>query len=137
METTGSHFDITIAVEEDFIAIFASGNYSLSKANHLFEFSIDNALLHNRSNILIDVTNISGTIPFLDRFYYAENLANYRAAHALTKVNKIAVVGQEPTIHETRFGETVAVNRGVNVRVFTEMNKASIWLSKTQNSAST
>ena len=130
MENTDSHFDIKITVEKDFVSIFASGDYSLLKAKDLFKLSIDSALLHNKSKILIDVTNITGTIPFLDRFEYSEFFAKYRAEHALTKINKTAVVGQEPIVHKDRFGETVAVNRGANVRVFTGMNKALIWLSK-------
>ena len=129
-ENTVPDITITITIEENFIVLFASGNYPLSNANYLFKHSIDSALLHNKRKILIDVRNIKGTIPFIDRFQFAENLANYKAEHALAKVNKIAVVGYEPIIHKDKFGETVAVNRGVNARTFTEMSNALIWLTE-------
>ena len=130
MENTDSHFGITTTVEEDFVRIVVTGNYSLLKANHLFSHSIENALLHRRAKILIDVTNIAGNIPFFDRFEYATFLARYKREHASTKVSRIAVVGHEPIVDKNKFGETVAINRGANVRVFTDMDNAYAWLIK-------
>jgi len=130
MDKMDSHFDIKITVEEDFLLILASGKYSLTKANNLFKLAIDNGVSHSKHKILIDVTNITGAIPFLERFEFSEFLATYRINNALGKVNRIAVVGQEPIIHKEKFGETVAVNRGTNARVFTDMSKASIWLNE-------
>src|SRR5437868_15268190 len=129
MENTSSQFDIKITVEEDFLLISASGNYSLLKANNLFKLSIDNGLSYNKSKILIDVSNITGSIPFFDRFKFAEFLSSYRTKHALEKVHRIAVVGKEPIVDKERFGEKVAKNRGTNVRVFTDMTEASIWIN--------
>src|SRR4051812_969933 len=99
MENTDSHFDIKITIEEDFILIIASGYYSLIKAINLFKLSVDNALLHNKSKILIDVTNITGTISLPDRFQYSEFFANYIMKNALLKIKRIAVVGKEPIVH--------------------------------------
>jgi len=41
---------------------------------------------------------------------------------------RYAIVGNHPLVDPKRFGETVAVNRGVNVRAFTEMKQALAWL---------
>ena len=130
MENRNSQFDIKITLEEEFLLISASGNYSLLKANNLFKLAIDNGLSHNKSKILIDINHITGSIPLFDRFQYAEFLSKYRTKHALGKVKRIAVVGKEPIVDKERFGETVATNRGVNVRVFTDMSEASIWINK-------
>ena len=126
---TDTEFDIKITVGEDLLSLCVNGNYSLVKANNLFKLAIDNAVSYNKSKILIDVTNITGSIPFLDRFRYSEFLATYRINNALGKVSSIAVVGQEPIVHGGKFGETVAVNRGTNARVFTNMSDAFIWLN--------
>lgn len=130
MENTDLHFGITTNIEEDFVRIVATGNYSLLKANHLFSYSIENAHLHNRGKILIDVTDITGNIPFFDRFEYSTFFAKYQREHASPRVSRIAVVGQKPTVDKDKFGETVAVNRGANVLVFTDMDNASAWLKK-------
>lgn len=129
MENTNSQFDIKINVAEDLLIIYASGSYTLTKAKNLFKLAIDNGVSHNKSKILIDVNNITGFIPFFDRFHYSEFLANYQLEHASGKINKIAVIGKEPIVDKGKFGETVAVNRGANVRVFTDISMASIWLN--------
>ena len=131
MEETDLHFDVQTIIEEELIQLVSSGNYSLSKANNLFKLAIDHCLLHQKTKVLIDVSNVTGSIPFLDRFKYAEYLADYRADHAMKKIIRVAVIGQEPIVHKDKFGETVAVNRGANVRVFTNMSEASMWLSNT------
>ena len=133
MQKTNSQFDIEINVEDDFLLISARGNYSLSNANNLLKLAIDNVLSHNKSKILIDIIDITGSIPSFDRFQYSESLCDYIRKHALGKVNKIAVVGKEPIVDKERFGEIVAKNRGVNVRVFTDMSQASIWINDKQN----
>ena len=128
MKSTNEQFDTVVTVEEDILFINATGIYSLTKAKDLFKLSIYSALLYSKSKILIDVTGVSGTIPFLDRFEFSEFLSQYKAKHDLKKVGKIAVAGQEPIVDKGRFGENVAVNRGANVRVFTDMKEALIWL---------
>jgi hypothetical protein len=40
------------------------------------------------------------------------------------------VVGREPIVDKERFGETVAINRGTNVRVFTEMSEGLTWINE-------
>ncbi|MDB5228689.1 MAG: hypothetical protein JWN78_2882 [Bacteroidota bacterium] len=130
MENTDLNFDIKTTIKEDFLSIAACGSYSLLKANNLFKFSIDEGLLHHKSKVLIDVTKITGVIPFGDRYEYSEFLANYIIKHALAKVRSVAVVGKEPIVHKERFGETVAINRGANVRVFTDISEASLWLNQ-------
>ena len=122
-------FDVETRVEENFLVIYTTGNYSLSKANNLFRLAIDHSLLHNKSKILIDVTSITGSIPFFDRFDYAEFLSDYKIKHALGKIHRIAVVGKEPIVDNRRFGETVAINRGINVQVFTDMPMALTWIN--------
>ena len=126
MKSTNEQFDTVVTVEEDILFINATGIYSLTNAKDLFKLSIDSALLYSKSKILIDVTGVSGTIPFLDRFEFSEFLSQYKARHDLKR--KIAVAGQEPIVDKGRFGENVAVNRGANVRVFTDMKEALIWL---------
>lgn len=64
----------------------------------------------------------------MDRFEFAEFFATYRLNNASGKVNVIAVIGQEPIVHERKFGETVAINRFTNVRVFTDIVEGSKWL---------
>ena len=130
MEEKETQFEINIIDEEDFVSVTAIGEYSLAKANHLFKIAIDQGVLHSKRKIFIDIRNIIGSIPFMDRFKFSEFLANYRLNNASGKVNSIAVLGLEPIVHNERFGETVAVNRGTNVRVFTDQEEAFNWFNR-------
>ena len=130
MENTDLHFGITTTVEEHFVYIVATGDYSLIKANHLFSHAIENALLHKEAKILIDVTRLTGNIPFFERFEYSAFFAKHQRKHASPKLSRIAVVGHVPIVDKDKFGEIVAVNRGANVQVFTDMDNASAWLNK-------
>ena len=130
MEGKDSQFEISIIVKEDSVSVTAIGEYSLTKANHLFKTAVDQGVLHSKRKLFIDIRNISGSIPFMDRFTFSEYLANYRLDNASSKVNAIAVLGLDPIVHKDRFGETVAVNRGTNVRVFTDQNEAFIWFDE-------
>lgn len=130
MENTNANFTIETIEGNHFITLIASGAYSLERAIHLCKLSIDTCLLYNKTKILVDITKVTGNVPFFDRFQYAEALAQYKSIHALTEVSKIALFGNEPLIDKNRFGETVAVNRGVNIKVFTELNDALAWLDE-------
>ena len=130
MDKTDANFTIETIEDTNFMTLIASGTYSLERAIHLCKLSIDTCFSYNKSKILVDITKVTGNVPFFDRFQYAEALAQYKSTHALTKVSKIALVGREPLIDKNRFGETVAVNRGVNIKVFTELNDALAWLNE-------
>ncbi|HEX4959155.1 MAG TPA: STAS/SEC14 domain-containing protein [Lacibacter sp.] len=130
MGETDANFNVEAFEGNNFMTLIASGTYSLERAIHLCKLSIDTCLLYNKKKILVDITKVTGNVPFFDRFQYAEALAQYKSKHALTAVSKIALFGNEPLIDKNRFGETVAVNRGVNIKVFTELNDALAWLNE-------
>ncbi|MDB5203314.1 MAG: hypothetical protein JWQ27_2723 [Ferruginibacter sp.] len=128
MEPEDQPLDIHVSELEDYLLVAASGHYSLDHANDLFKQAIDNGVRYKKRRILIDVALVSGSIPLMDRFYFSEFLASYRITHASGIVDSIAVFGLAGTIHQEKFGETVAVNRGTNVRVFTDYTAAVDWL---------
>ncbi len=128
MQHSNEIFDIDVTLDNNFLLIDAGGTYSLTKTYHLFKLAVDNGVMQAKSKILIDVTRVNGSIPFMDRFHFSEFLATYRMETAHGLVHSIAMVGKEDIVHDDRFGETVAINRGTNLRVFTEMNEAATWL---------
>ena len=128
MNNQTAPFETEIKSEGNILIINVRGSYSLSKAKDLFKLAIDTALQENKRNILIDVSHIKGSVSFIDRYDYSSFLAQYKLEHAATKVDKIAVTGHEPIVHKERFGELVAINRGANVKVFTEVEEAFKWI---------
>ena len=115
---------IEVRVEPGHIYLQCKGTYSLAGAKRVFQSAVDSALESDRSRVLVDVFGITGNIPMIDRYEVAVFLAEYIIAQALGKIRRIVVVGHEPPIDPDRFGETVAVNRGVNLGVATSIDEA-------------
>ena len=79
--------------------------------------------------ILIDGRDLTGKrITLMDRFNIGETFAMLQ--NNLTFVPLVAMVGNEPIVDPKRFGETVAVNRGASVKIFTDFEEATRWLER-------
>jgi len=74
------------------------------------------------SKILVDHRDIPNTLSTMERYRYATEIANH------FRGIKIAFVQDAPLRDPTRFGETVAVNLGANIRLFTTLEDAYDWL---------
>lgn len=125
-----SRVKIETKIKNDYLKLRLTGNFSLLEAKRVFKYSVDTALEHNKSKIIIDILEIEGIISTTERFEMSEFLAKYLLQNAFGKVQKIAFVGKEPIIDKNRFGETVAINRGVNEKVFTDLSDAIKWLNE-------
>lgn len=77
----------------------------------------------NTERLIIDVTNVMLPLSVADKFQMGVHAAIF-AQYGI----KVAVVVTPDQLDPERFGELVARNRGVNVRVFTEVHAAETWL---------
>lgn len=81
--------------------------------------------------VLIDLRELRGVPATMDRYKVSMLYAEHARKMALAQPGRhlrLAAVGHEPLIDPQRFGEDVAVNRGVNLRVFTDFGAARAWL---------
>lgn len=113
------------------LSVDASGEFSLEDAKQAF-LELLKAIAHYQAEkILLDGRNVKGKPGDLERFYYGEFAA--RETHKLVVEHKIvprfAYVIHEPLRDPTRLGETVAVNRGMNVKTFETVEDAIEWLT--------
>jgi hypothetical protein len=84
---------------------------------------IDAAAKHNCHKVLCDEQKLKYAISITETFQLAEE-ASARAP----RLSKIAIVCNHENIHDGRFYETVANNRGLKVLVTTELEEALDWL---------
>lgn len=109
-----------------------SGEFSLEEAQAKFLLIMDAMAEHGKGKVMIDVLELRGHPTTLERFRYAEFAANALIARAteLCDDTRFAYVGEEPIIDPYRFGENVARNRGMDVKVFAtkEISEAYAWL---------
>lgn len=75
--------------------------------------------------ILCDERNLEYRITTLDTFQLAEFASQY-AKH----LAKIAIVCNEKCLEEAKFYQTVTTNRGLQVKVMTNLEEAENWLLK-------
>lgn len=86
---------------------------------------------HQAKKILFDVLGLTGNPSTMSRFYmsaqFAMKFLKARLAHRIPPC-RFAVIGSHPLVDPNRFEETVALNNGLPVRTFTELDKALAWL---------
>jgi hypothetical protein len=124
-------FDLEICAESGLLRVTATGEFSIEEAKRSFLDILDAVAHHKTGKILLDGREITGEPTTIERFFYGEF-----AAHEVAKFihrhqvpgPQFAYVLHEPVLDPQRFGETVAVNRGVWVKVFDNLEEALGWL---------
>jgi hypothetical protein len=77
------------------------------------------------SKALLDCMNMTGAIQIFDSFKVAEYGVKMWGV-----ILKIALVGREDQMFTDNFVENVAINRGINLKIFTDVDEAVIWLKE-------
>ena len=96
----------------------------------IFYKIIDTAIERGLVPILIDFSASSGMLATSERFNLAESAATYFLSKPRTIRPNIAIVGKPPLIDG--FGATVASNRGLNAKAFSDVPQALDWLGVPQ-----
>ena len=105
--------------KNNYLCVNISGYFSLSDAKKMFTEGLEMLVENNISKILFDGYKVKGKITTMDRY----DLAEYAAIEAINFILKglsklsVAFYGVEPIIDPERFGELVAKNRGLTVKV--------------------
>ncbi|MCU0344307.1 MAG: hypothetical protein MUF28_10885 [Ignavibacterium sp.] len=112
--------------KDSYLVINVSGYYSLSDSKKIFSESLEKLIETNLSKAFFNVCKVKGKITTMNRY----ELAEYAAIEAINFTFKglsnlaVAFYGVEPIIDPERFGEIVAKNRGLNIKVTTDKNEA-------------
>ena len=113
------------------LSVEASGAFSLEDAKQGFLELLGAVVQYKAEKILLDGRNVTGKPKDIERFYYGEFVAE--ATHKIVVEHKFvprfAYVLHEPLRDPARLGETVAVNRGMIIKVFEAPEDAIEWLT--------
>jgi len=122
-----------IQPESDVLNAVITGTFSLEEAKRTFLEILEAVALQKSKGILIDGRTLVGKPEVIERFYFS----NYAAEMAISYEGRgvpagtpFAYVLREPVLDPKRFGETVAVNRCMNVKAFENPEEALKWLSE-------
>lgn len=118
--------DTRIELKVNYIYLRCSGTFEQNAVLELYGHAIQIAVQEGRKAVLIDARDLAGEPPTtMERYEQGVLLAEHNSRGIL-----IVVVGKEPIIDPNRFGETVAVNRGVRGKAFTDLDEAIAWLEE-------
>lgn len=124
----GMSVNIEVNLEPAYVSLHCTGTCSsASELKQVFLNAMDAARENRRRKILIVANEVEGDLTTQDRYEGATFLSK-QMFEAPDWISAIAVVGQAPLIDPMRFGETVARNRGVNGRVFNDLDEAVTWI---------
>lgn len=125
-----------VQVEHGILTAVVAGQFELGLAQSQFIQLLDEAIQSGATKVLIDGQQATGNPRNFERFIYGEFAA--LATRDVTKQHKtklkFAYVIHEPLRDPDRFGETAAVNRGMNVKTFEDTTEAIQWLNGTARS---
>ena len=108
--------------------VVITGEFKLASAMSDF-LEILRAIEKNRSTkVVIDGRQVSGEPMTIERFLYGEFVAEAAKRVGVEAAPVFAYVLHEPVLDPMRFGETVALNRGMNLKVFDDYDSAVEWL---------
>jgi|SRR6476659_5491240 hypothetical protein len=120
-----------ISAEPDFLHVKVSGSFSLREAKENFIQVLEILTRHKVQKVLLDGREVEGNPEVMERFFYgefaAESLMQF-LSKGVAAETCFAYVLHEPVLDPGRFGETVAVNRGMTLKVFDALEDALAWL---------
>ncbi|HEX3125997.1 MAG TPA: hypothetical protein VH394_01585 [Thermoanaerobaculia bacterium] len=117
--------------EPGFLYAEVTGNFSLEEAKRTFQEILEAVARHRVEKVLFDGRKVVGRPTTMERFYYGEFVARSVAElgdRGVPPGTQFAYVLTEPTLDPRRFGENVAVNRGMFVKAFDNLEDALGWL---------
>ena len=109
----------------------ASGEFSLGEAESTFLEVVEEMERCKAGKVLLDGRAVNGDPKTVERFYYGEFAAGAVAEYAVRNgcaPPEFAYVLHVPILDPNRFGETVAANRGMRLKVFDDLELARDWL---------
>jgi hypothetical protein len=114
-----------------YLHVGARGEFSLPEAQQTFLDMLEAVAQHQVQKVLFDGRSLTGEPRTIERFYYgtfaAEAVVQCKARE-VSPATQFAYVLQAPVLDPQRFGETVAVNRGMFVQAFDNLDDALRWL---------
>lgn len=123
------NYKLAIEPNLEYLRIAVKGTYGFGRTRRLFRAIRELSDRHQMRRVLIDFTGVTRQPSDMDRFELGERLAQVfgSSAHTLAFIVRKEIVN--------RLAETVALNRGVEMRVFFTEEDALTWLLPKANTA--
>ena len=116
--------DYTMTVQDKILTVHAWGfDESLEQVKQYGIALIEACVVNGVTHVLCDERDLEYRLSTIDTYEEAE----FISAHA-PHVARVAIIPNEKYVQDAQFWETVAVNRGLLVRMFQDPGAARVWL---------
>ena len=116
--------DRNFILRDEYLEVKVSGDLSLENAKEGYAKLAKYCLTNNVHRILIDGSNVSGSMPPIDIYDLAREFDNL----GMSRLDKIAIFSAKPPESEINISETMIRNRGFDLMFFHERASAEEWL---------
>ena len=117
--------DLKIIQKDAYVRFDYTGEFSQAAGKQCIDAMVEACRRLQISKALLDCRKMTGEIEILEGFMVAQYGGKMRGF-----LSKTALVGREDQMFPDNFVENVAVNRGVNLKIFTDIEEAIAWLKK-------
>jgi|GEM_PF-2268189 len=121
--------DLSIDVNDGYICIRSSGRYSRGAYAQTIRTAVDAVLLYQLSRVLIDATQVLGSVAQPDLINGPSYLVQEARVRAPGRIERLAFLCDESQVDREHRGEAMATEGGVLTRVFTDRDDAVEWLT--------
>ena len=123
---------IDVLSKGTYIQVTYVGDFTRAEARRCIDVCTTSCLDHGLMRVLLDVRQMTGDMTVMDRF----QTALYGIKLRKHKI-KTAMLANDRIVLPDRFFESVARNRGIRIRVFTDEDQALAWLEEDTDGAGT
>ena len=116
---------LRIIQEEAYLHFDYTGEFSEVLGKRCIDVMVEACSQVQISKALLDCRNMTGEIQMFSSFMVAEY-----GIKMIGIISKTAIVVREDQMLHSNFVENVAVNRGVNFKIFTDADEAIDWLKE-------
>jgi hypothetical protein len=117
--------DLHIIQGEGYLHIEFAGEFSIPAAKRSVDTMMDACMKMSCTKVLFDCRCMTGSLSTMDRY----DVAQY-GSDKIDHIIRVAMLGRDDQILPDKFFENVAVNRGLTLKVFTDIDEAVAWLEK-------
>lgn len=117
--------DLTKGKNSDLYHLKFTGEYNFREAITEFDEIHNYFDTYKFKKLLIDISEIDGNIPIIDRFNLGEIFVQ-----KFISLDKAAIISNEQLVAPEKFFQTVTRNRGANVQVFLSEEDAKEWIDE-------
>ena len=122
---------LEVKEERGYLHITFSGTFSLSAAKRCVDEMVEASEERRCSNIMFDCRPMTGDMPIIERFE-----VGVYGSKTIPRNIRVAMLGREDQLLPDDFFGKVSRNRGLILKVFSDIGEAIKWLTESTSASS-